>query len=323
MKRALTIVVSALLLMSVAIPAIAQGPITINYVTFVPRMHAIAKVYAEDLKVISDKSGGKIVFNYRGGPESMKVPAQGMGVKTGAVDMTIISTDFYEQMVKGMDALSGSTVPVSQHRESGLYDYLNSLFNPVGIQFLMVTPMTQGDKFHFFTKKPVRKVADFKGLSLSGMGIFDDIGPALGMVPVSMEMGEQYTAMERGVINVCRGGLDSVMAYKFFEVAKYIVNPGFGTAPASMFMNLDKWKSIPKDLQNFLLTNLYAMAPATEKKHDALDQAALKAALGNGMQEIEIEDKASFHKAIYDSLYRRGARSAPEVTEKLWKMVHK
>jgi TRAP-type transport system periplasmic protein len=323
MKRTLTLVTSLLLLMSVAVPAIAQGPITINYVTFVPRMHAIAKVLDEDLKVIAEKSGGRLVFNYRGGPESMKVPAQGMGVKTGAVDMTCISPDFYEQMVKGMDALSGSTLPVTKHRESGVYDYLNSLFNPIGIQYLIMVPMTQGDKFHFYTKKPIRKVADFKGLSLSGMGIFDDIGPALGMVPVSMEMGEQYTAMERGVINVCRGGLDSVMAYKFFEVAKYIVNPGFGTAPSSLFLNLDKWKSMPKDLQEYLLTSLYAMAPSTEKKHDALDQVALKAALGNGMQVVEIEDKELFQKNIYDSLYRRGVRSSPETTEKLWKMIHR
>ena len=323
MKRTLTIVASLFLLMSVAIPAMAQGPITINYVTFVPRMHAIAKVLAEDLKTIADKSGGRLVFNYRGGPESMPVPAQGMGVKTGAVDMTCISPDFYEQMVKGMDALSGSTLPVSKHREAGLYDYLNSLFNPVGIQFLMVVPMTQGDKFHFYTKKPIRKVADFKGLSLAGSGIFDDIGPALGMVPVAMEMGEQYTAMERGVINVARGGLDSVMAFKFFEVAKYIVNPGYGTAPASLFLNLEKWKSMPKDLQEYLLNSLYAMAPASEKKHDAMDQGALKAALGNGMQVVELEDKDVFQKSIYDALYRRGAKTAPETNEKLWKMVHK
>ncbi|MDA8124918.1 MAG: TRAP transporter substrate-binding protein DctP [Deltaproteobacteria bacterium] len=323
MKRTLTMIASLLLLMSVAIPAIAQGPITINYVTFVPRMHAIAKVLAEDLKAISDKSGGRIVFNYRGGPESMKVPAMGMGVKTGAVDMICISPDFYEQMVKGLDALSGSTVPVPKHREIGLYDYLNSLFNPIGIQYLMMVPMTQGDKFHFYTKKPIKKVADFKGLSLSGTGIFDDIGPALGMVPVAMEMGEQYTGMERGVISVCRGGLDSVMAYKFYEVAKYIVNPGFGTAPASLFMNLEKWKSLPKDLQDYLLTSLYGMASATEKKHDALDQGALKAALGNGMQVVEIEDKDLFQKSIYDALYRRGVRSSPQTTEKLWKMIHK
>lgn len=323
MKRVLTVVASVLLMMSVAVPAIAQQPITINYVTFVPRMHAIAKVYAEDLKEIADKSGGRLAFNYRGGPESMKVPAQGMGVRTGAVDMTIISPDFYEQMVKGMDALSGSTIPVTEHRQRGVYDYLNSLFNPVGIQFLMVTPMTQGDKFHFYTKNPIRKVADFKGLSLSGKGIFDDIGPALGMVPVAMEMGEQYTAMERGVISVCRGGLDSVMAFKFFEVAKYIVNPGFGTAPASMFMNLEKWKSMPKDLQDYLLNTLYAMAPATEKKHDALDNRALKAALSNGMQVVELEDKEAFHKAIYDALYNRGMKSSPEHADKLWKMVHK
>jgi len=321
MKRTLTIVAVLLLAMAIAAPAIAE-PITINYVTFVPRMHGIAKVLKADLDEIAEKSGGRLAFNYRGGPEAMKVPAQAMGVRTGAVDMACTSPDFYGKMVKGIEALDLSRIPVFKHREIGLYDYLNTKFNPVGIQFLMMVPKEQGTMFHFFTKKPVKKVADFKGMSLAGTGIFDEIGPALGMVPVATEMAEQYSAMEKGIIEVCRGGLDSVMAFKFYEVANYIIKPGFGSAPASLFLNLKKFNSMPKDLQDYLVDSLYTMAPASEKKHNAIIAGATKAALKNGMEIIELEDKDEFLKIVYDALYKNAVKDDPETAKKIYELTH-
>jgi len=308
MKRTLTIVAVLLLAMAIAAPAIAE-PITINYVTFVPRMHGIAKVLKADLDEIAEKSGGRLAFNYRGGPEAMKVPAQAMGVRTGAVDMACTSPDFYGKMVKGIEALDLSRIPVFKHREIGLYDYLNTKFNPVGIQFLMMVPKEQGTMFHFFTKKPIKKIADFKGLSLAGTGIFDEIGPALGMVPVATEMAEQYSAMEKGIIEVCRGGLDSVMAFKLFEVANYIVKPGFGSA-------------LCKDLQDYLVDSLYTMAPASERKHNAIIEGATKAALKNGMKIMELEDKNEFLKIVYDALYRNAAKDDPETAKKIYELTH-
>jgi TRAP-type C4-dicarboxylate transport system substrate-binding protein len=176
--------------------------------------------------------------------------------------------------------------------------------------------------FYFFSKKPIRKVADFKGLSLAGTGIFDAIGPALGMTPVAMQMAEQYTSMERGIIDVCRGGLDSVMAFKFYEVANYIIAPGWGSAPASLFLNLKKWESLGKDLQDYLLDSLYAMAPASEKKHDAIIKGATGAAKKNGMQIIEIEDKDNYLKLIYDAIYQDAAKDDAAVAKKIWDMTH-
>ena len=54
MKSTFTIVASLLLVIAVAVPAMAE-PITINYVTFVPRMHGIAKVLKADLDTIAEK----------------------------------------------------------------------------------------------------------------------------------------------------------------------------------------------------------------------------------------------------------------------------
>ena len=321
MKRTLLIIGVLLLVTAIACPVIAE-PITINYVTFVPRMHGISKVLLADLQEIEKKSGGRLKFTYRGGPEAIKGPAQAMAVKTGAVDMTMVSPDFYGKMVKGVEMLGLSQIPVAKHRETGLYDYLNTKFNPVGIQFLYMCPKEQGNMFHFYSKKQIEKIADFKGLSLAGTGIFDEIGPALGMTPVATQMAEQYTSMEKGIIDVCRGGLDSVMAFKFFEVAKYIIKPGFGSAPASLFLNLDKWNSMPKDLQDLFVDSLYEMAPASEKKHKGMIAGAQKAALAKGMEISELKDKKEFLKIVYDAMYKNAAKDDPETAKKIYDLTH-
>jgi len=327
MKRTLLIIGALLLVLAVVGPAFvsAQEPITINYVTFVPRMHGISKVLLADLKEIEKKSGGRLTFNYRGGGEAIKVYLQAKAVKDGAVDMCVTSPDFYGKMVKGMGALVLSKTPVADHRDKGVYDYMNSKFNPIGIQFLYMVPKEQGNMFHFYTKKEIKTPADFKGLSLAGTGIFDAIGPALGMTPVAMQMHEQYTGMERGLIDVSRGGLDSVMAFKFYEVAKYIIKPGFGSAPASLFLNLKKWNSIPKDLQDLLVDSLYGMAAKSEAKHIAKIKGAYNVAQKKGMKVMEFQgaDREYFLKTVEDAIYKQESKDDPVACKKVYDLVQK
>ena len=162
-------------------------------------------------------------------------------------------------------------------------------------------------------------------MSLAGTGIFDAIGPAFGMTPVAMQMHEQYTGMERGLIDVCRGGLDSVMAFKFYEVAKYIIKPGFGSAPASLFLNLEKWNSIPKDLQDFLVDSLYEMAPASEAKHIAKINGAFKVAQKKGMKVSEFKgaDREYFLKTVEDAIAKQESEDDPVAFKTVYDLVQK
>lgn len=325
MKKKSLVIGVVFFMMAVVLPTVVcAAEITIDYVTFVPRMHGISKILLEDLQEIGKKSGGRLEFNYRGGGEAIKVFAQAKAVRDGAVDMCMTSPDFFGKMVKGLGALDLSKVPVAKHRETGLYDFMNTKFNPIGIQFLYMAPKEQGNMFHLFTKKPIKTPADFKGLSIAGTGIFDTIGPAFGMTPVAMQMHEQYTGMERGLIDVCRGGLDSVMAFKFYEVAKYVIKPGFGSAPASLFINLKKWKSMPKDLQDLMVDSLYGMAAKSEAKHIAKIKGAFGASQKKGMKVIEFQgaDREYYLKTIEDALYEHGAKDDPETFKKIYKLTH-
>ena len=188
-----------------------------------------------------------------------------------------------------------------------------------------VLPMEPGSQFHFISKKPIGKLSDFKGLSLAGTGIFDAIGPALGMTPVAMQMAEQYTGLERGLIDVGRGGINTIVAFKLFEVAKYYIEPGFGTAPANLFMNLAKWKTIPKDLQDLFVNTLYELAPQTVAKHAKLDDELFKKAVDGGLKVFEFKgaDRELFLKTITDAMYAHQSKDAPDVARKIFELTNK
>jgi TRAP-type transport system periplasmic protein len=327
MKRIGAIIGSALLVMALTCPAVrsAEGPITINYVTFVARNHAISIVLSQDLQEIEKRSGGKLKFNYRGGPESVKLFSQALAVKDGAVDMCIISPDFTGGLLKGTDMLTLSKTPVYKHRETGAYDYLDGLYQKAGLKYLIMLPMNPGTQFHFVSKKRIQKPSDFKGLSLAGTGIFDTIGPALGMTPVAMQMAEQYSGLERGLIDVGRGGINTIAAFKLFEVAKYFIKPGFGSAPANLFMNLTKWKSIPKDQQDLIVNSLYELAPQTAAKHAKMDEELFAKMLAGGTQVFEFTgaDRDWFLKSINDAIYKHQSRDAPDVAAKIFELTNK
>ena len=56
MRRTKTIIGMFFLAWAITVPALASEPVTIDYVTFVPRMHGISKVLLADLKEIEKKS---------------------------------------------------------------------------------------------------------------------------------------------------------------------------------------------------------------------------------------------------------------------------
>ena len=97
---------------------VSAAEVTINYVTFVNRMHLYARTFQQSFGIIEERSNGRIKFNYRGGPEAIKIFAQAMAVKKGATDMVFTTPSFTGKIVKGPLMLTLSKSPVAKHRET-------------------------------------------------------------------------------------------------------------------------------------------------------------------------------------------------------------
>ena len=102
------------------------------------------------------------------------------------------------------------------------------------------------------SRKPVRTLADLKGLKLRTAGAWLDIAKDLGAAPVTTPGGEVFTALERGAIDATEWGtLYENISTGFHKVAKYVIIPGVHqpTAPFELVINKKAWAALSKEDQ--------------------------------------------------------------------------
>ena len=114
-----------------------------------------------------------------------------------------------------------------------------------------VLSLHASDAYHVFTsKQPVKSMDDLKGLKLRIMGAYPTAASKkLGLSPLFMPMPGVYEAGEKGVLDGAALPWAAVATFNLYEVFPQWTDVDLWSAPFMIFMNKDKWNSLPKDLQ--------------------------------------------------------------------------
>ena len=100
------------------------------------------------------------------------------------------------------------------------------------------------------SRKPVKTLADLKGLKLRTAGAWLEMAKDLGAAPVTTRRRRVYPTLERGVIDATEWGtLWENISPGFYKVAKYLIIPGVHqpTAPFELCINKDVWAKLSAD----------------------------------------------------------------------------
>lgn len=96
-------------------------------------------------------------------------------------------------------------------------------------------------------KRPIKNLADFKGLKCRQAGIVGEVFQRMGMQTVNMPGGEIVAAAQRGVVDCAEwaGGVED-LRMGFHNVWKYHYTPGIheSAAVGELFINADVWKGL-------------------------------------------------------------------------------
>lgn len=106
------------------------------------------------------------------------------------------------------------------------------------------------------TKKQVIVPSDLKGMKIGCSAIQGQVIQLAGGTPVQMIPPNMYENISKGVVD---GGLVSwshVSVYKLTEVANYFLDRGFTQESTQICMNLQKWNSLPPDIQKIMMDNV-------------------------------------------------------------------
>lgn len=103
--------------------------------------------------------------------------------------------------------------------------------------------------------KPVRTVADLRGLKLRVIGTMPvKAMRRLGVTPVTLPMPDVYEAAEKGVIDGALTMWAQLPTFNLQEVLNYWTNVPLWPAITAVGMNLDKWNSLPRDIQDEIMS---------------------------------------------------------------------
>ena len=103
-----------------------------------------------------------------------------------------------------------------------------------------------------WSHKPLRTLADFKGLKYRTVGFWGEILNQLGASVVTLPGGEVYPALEKKVIDAGEYSSPAI-DYKlaFHEICKYLHGPAYHQQATilELIVNKKSWDKLPKDLQ--------------------------------------------------------------------------
>jgi TRAP-type C4-dicarboxylate transport system substrate-binding protein len=242
------------------------------------------------IKKVNEKAKGRLHIEYVGGPEVVPTFEQLKPVSTGTFQILCAITAYFYPVFPAVVVTAISPSFAEQQRASGLTKMLDDMWQKqVNIKYL---PITFDDRFHFYLRKPIKNLADFSGLKVRSTFIWDGLVKALGAHPVNMALPEVYTALERGVVDVLITVEAGFTTYRFQEVTKYVVYPGFGHPASGVLINLDAWKALPDDLKALVeqvgidqeKETMVAMGQRAKKEQQALIEKW-------GMKRIDLSPK--------------------------------
>ncbi len=98
--------------------------------------------------------------------------------------------------------------------------------------------------------KPVRTLADLKGLKIRSHGSFVEFWRRLGCSTLSFPLAEGYMSLSTGVVDGITTDWGGHIFFKFSEVAKYGVLPSMiGATGGHFIVNPKAWASLSEDLK--------------------------------------------------------------------------
>jgi TRAP-type C4-dicarboxylate transport system substrate-binding protein len=103
------------------------------------------------------------------------------------------------------------------------------------------------------TKKPIRKLEDFKGIKVAAPGtIAQMVTAALGGTPINVPAPELYLALQRGVVDSTIWSWTGLNTFNLHELTKYHTWVGVNISAFAIVMNKEKWNSLSPADQNII-----------------------------------------------------------------------
>jgi TRAP-type C4-dicarboxylate transport system substrate-binding protein len=257
MKKQLRVVVFFMMALSLVfnfslLTSAQAEPIKLSYAQFAPAKTFVGVQLERWIAEVEKRTGGKVKIDAFHGGTLLGAKNMMDGVIAGTADIGTLVMAYQP----GRFVITNATslpfgFPNARVASLTLWD-LYSKYKPKSFSKVKVLCMYTSGPSNIMSKVPVRSLADLKGLDLRASGGAAKTLKAWGANQIGMPMSATPEALQKGVVKGLFSSLEVMKDFKFAEICKYVTMTDAVIYPFSVVMNLDKWNSLPKDVQQVM-----------------------------------------------------------------------
>jgi len=211
------------------------------------------------VKMVEDATKGQVKIQVYAGQTLCKGKDTWEATKNGIADIGWCFQGYWPGLTPLADVISLPALPFdTAEKGSEVLWKLYEKFPAIQQEFSDVKVLltyTSAPYMLITRDKQVKTLEDLKGLKIRTTG-----GPpteqmkALGGVPMLIPMPDNYISLQKGVIDGMGAPWEAVHGFRLYEVVKYYTQTPFPAVYFTISMNKNKWNSLPKDIQDAIMS---------------------------------------------------------------------
>jgi TRAP-type transport system periplasmic protein len=307
MHRKIIIAIVAGLSALALTPQAQAGTVTLKVTSCSARNHDYTQAFLQTYVNPINAKNGDVLLDYLGGPEVTPYQEQGSALKRGLIDIILCPPAYYGGLFGEARLPGAQTASIDEIRKNGAWDMMEQAWGKHLNAHILSWIFSDAQVFYtYFTVKPKQNTKtglDLNGMKIRSTGLYNPFLKAMGATTVVMAPGDVYAALERGVVTGLAWPWGSVAKYGWQHFLKYRVKPHFFGPSYLLLINLDKWKSLSKEQQGILATQVPVLehegAQIAVKKGEQDDAKLTKA----GVKDIVLtgEVRNAYLRTIYEA----------------------
>jgi TRAP-type C4-dicarboxylate transport system substrate-binding protein len=302
-------------------PALAAAK-TLKAVSFVPKNHPLCVMIHVWVDRVNEQCKDAVKIDWVGGPEVIPGFDQAEALRNNSVQVIFNPTAYYAPLLPEGNAFTLSKLTMQEERKpGGFYDFMVERHQRIGMMYIGTWLY---DPFWLRINKPIKGIDDLKGVKMRTSALYDRMMKKMGIVPVTVQFGETFTALERGLVDGFGWSTLGPADWGWLNNCKYIIDIPFYTRQNTLIlMNLDVWNSLGKDVQDKIMDITVKFEPEMEAyfKNKIAEEWKRYDKMGIKRIKFSPEDTKKFLDIAYGAEWEDLEKKVPDLVPTLKKLT--
>jgi len=224
-----------------------EKAITLNFASFFPGENKVSLLMDQWGKEVEKRTNGKVKVTYFAGGTLAPAGQIYQAVVKGIADIGLSFMGYTWGRFPLSEVIEQPIGYKSGYVGTKLANEFYKKFKPKEYDDVKVLFLHTSPPHLLFTKKPVNRLEDLKGLKIRTNS---PVAKALGAVQVGMPMSDAYDALSKGVVQGIIGPYEPMKGFRLAEVVNHSIEYGSAfVGGAFVVMNKGRWNAFPAEIQ--------------------------------------------------------------------------